>query len=91
MVHQLLSIREYFNFSFFFLAGVSVTLVTVPLVFEKHFYTENQSIIDTLFEQFELISVLATMQPVTSKRMLSIASSEVAFLILIGLHYSKTS
>lgn len=48
----------------FFLAGVSVTLV-----FDKQFYTENPAILDTLFEKIELIPVLAPMQPVTSKRM----------------------
>lgn len=68
-----------------------MTLVTQPLVFDKHVYAETPAILDTLFEQFELISVVAPVQPVTSQRMIYIASSEVAFLILIGLHYSKSS
>lgn len=77
MAHQLLFIRE--NLKFCFLAGVSMTLVTVPLVFGKHVYTETPAILDTLFEKFELISVLAPVQPVTSKRMIYISSSEVAY------------
>lgn len=68
-----------------------MTLVTEPLVFGKHVYTETPAILDTIFEQFESISFLAHMQPVTSKGMIYIASSEVAFWILIGLHYSKSS